>query len=103
MNNFVKKIRDGSEASKMRWLILFSAIAAVLVLFVWLKYFDSIIAGQANNQNISGQQAEQETGNGFAFWQTFKSGLGVIFQSIVDGFHSIFNVISQPKSYMIKP
>jgi len=102
MKEFLKKIQTGSEANKMRWLILFSAIAAVLVLFVWLKYFDSIIADQTNNQEITGQQNEQENGTGFGFWQTFKSGLEVVFQGIANGFHSIFNVISQPKSYMIK-
>ncbi len=99
MKKFLKKIQTGSERNKVRWLILFSVIAAVLVLFVWLKYFNLIIASQTNNQEIAGQEA----GQGFAFWQTFKAGLGVVFQSIANGFHSIFNTINQPKSYMIKP
>ncbi len=103
MREFLKKIQTGSERDKMRWLILFSGIALVLVLFVWLKYFDSIIAGQTNNQGVSGQQTEQEAGQNFAFWQTFKAGLGVVFQSIADGFHSIFNAIREPKSYIVKP
>ncbi len=103
MKEFLKKIQNGSERNKVRWLILFSVIAAMLVLFVWLKYFDSIIASQTNNQDVTGQQAEQNNGNSFAFWQTFKAGLGVVFQSIADGFHSIFNAISQPKSYIVKP
>ncbi|MDP3948672.1 MAG: hypothetical protein Q8Q17_01845 [bacterium] len=100
---FIKKLREGNDASKMRWLILFSAVAAVLVLFVWLKYFDSIIAGQANNQEVAGQQAEQEAGQNFAFWQTFKAGFGIVFQSIADGVNSIFNTIREPKSYIVKP
>lgn len=103
MKKFLNKIQTGSEANKMRWLILFSVIAAALVLFVWLKYFDSIVASQTNNQDVAGQQTGQETSNGFAFWQTFKAGLGVVFQSIANGFHSIFSIISQPKSYMINP
>ncbi len=103
MKEFLKRIQTGNEATKMRWLILFSGIAVVLVLFVWLKYFDSIIAGQTNNQEIAGQQIERESGNGFAFWQTFKAGFGVVFQTILDGFHSIFNVIREPKSYIVKP
>ena len=103
MKEFLKKIQTGSERNKVRWLILFSGIAVVLVLFIWVKYFDSIIASQTNSQDLTGQQADQNNGNGFAFWQTFKAGLGVVFQSIVDGFHSIFNAVSQPKSYMIKP
>ena len=102
MKKFLKKIQTGSEANKMRWLILFSAVAAVLVLFIWLKYFDSIIAGQVNNQEVAGQQAEQETEQSFAFWQTFKAGLGVVFQSIADGVQFIFNAVSQPKNYIIK-
>ena len=103
MKKFLKRIQTGSEATKRRWLILFSGIAVVLVLFIWLKYFDSIIAGQTNNREITAQKTEQESGNGFAFLQTFKAGLGVVFQSIADGFHSIFNAIREPKSYMIKP
>ena len=102
MKKFLKKIQTGSERNKVRWLILFSVIAAVLVLFVWLKYFNLIIASQTNNQEMAGQQTGQEAGQGFAFWQTFKAGLGVVFQSIANGFHSILNTINQPKSYMIK-
>ncbi len=103
MLTFIKKLREGDEATKMRWLILFSAIAAVFVLFVWLKYFNSIVSNQVNNQQLSEQETERETGQNFSFWQTFKSGLEVTLQSIADGFHSIFSTISQPKNYMIKP
>ncbi|MDO8664021.1 MAG: hypothetical protein Q7K44_00495 [Candidatus Liptonbacteria bacterium] len=102
MLDFIKKLRDGDETTKRRWLILFSGIAAVLVLFVWLKYFDSIIAGQTNNQEMAGQQAEQGAGQSFSFWQTFKAGLEAVFQGISDGFHSIFNAIREPKNYIIK-
>ncbi len=104
MKKFLNKIQTGSDAAKIGWLILFSGIAMVLVVFFWLKYLDSIIADQANSQQqISGQQTKQDAGQNFAFWQTLKAGFGIIFQWIADTFHSVFNMIREPKSYMIKP
>lgn len=100
MKDFLKKIQTGDEGTKRLWLILFSGIAMILVVFFWIKYFNSIAQPVEQPQQ---QESAQEAGQSFSFWQTLKAGIGVIFQSIADTFHYTFNKILEPKSYIIKP
>ncbi len=98
MNNFIKKLQESDEKTKRRWLFLLSGISMFAVIFLWTKYFNSIVehinAPEQNNQEVS---------QSFPFWQTFKAGLGVVSETAGGIAHSLFNTITQPKSYDIKP
>ncbi len=98
MENFIKKLRDSDNAVKRRWLVVFSAIAMVFVVFIWTKYFNSLVAPIG-----APQPTEQGPGEGFTFWQTFKSGLAIISQSLGGLLHSLINIFREPKDYIIQP
>lgn len=98
MQDFIKKLRESDESTKMRWLVVSSAIMMVFVIFFWMKYFTAFVAPTEQTQ-----QAEQNSGQTFGFWQTFKSGLGIVAETIGQTLGSVINTIREPKSYEIKP
>lgn len=94
---FIEKLRGSEEHIKRRWLFLISGISMVVIVFFWMKYFNSLV------QPIGApQQAEQNTEQSFTFWDTFKAGLGTIMGTAGKTFNSMINAIRQPKSYDIK-
>ena len=98
MYDFIKKLRESDEITKRRWLFLFSGISMLAVIFLWTKYFNTIV-GPIN----APEQDKQEISQSFPFWQTFKAGFGVVSDTAGGIANSLFNIISQPKSYDIKP
>ncbi len=95
---FIKKLRESDEHTKRRWLFLISGVSMAVIVFFWMEYFASIVGPAAQPQ-----PEEQNSGQGFAFWETFKAGLGIISENADKTFSSIMNAIRQPKSYDIVP
>ncbi|HUX36019.1 MAG TPA: hypothetical protein VMV71_03240 [Candidatus Paceibacterota bacterium] len=98
MHDFIEKLRGSEEYIKRRWLFLISGISMVVIVFLWIKYFNLMVAPS----DTQPQQAEQNTEQSFTFWDTFKAGLGTIMGTAEKTFNSIINTIRQPKSYDIK-
>ena len=95
--DFIEKLRGSEEHIKRRWLFLFSGISMVVIVFLWMKYFNSLV------QPIRApKQAEQNAEQSFTFWDTFKAGLGTVMGTTAKTLNSMINKISQPKSYDIK-
>ena len=98
MKEFLKKIQTSDERIKRRWLFLFSGISMLAVVFLWTKYFNSIV-GPIN----APEQKNEEVSQSFPFWGTFRAGLGVVSETAGGIVHSALSIISQPKNYDIKP
>lgn len=96
---FIEKLRGSEEHIKKRWLFLISAISMAVIVFFWMKYFNSFVAPAGTQQ----RQAEQNTEQSFTFWDTFKAGLGTVMEAAGKNLNFIVNKIGQPKSYDIKP
>lgn len=79
LKNKLKQIQESSEAVKKRWLIALSCVSMVIIVFIWLILLNgSIKNAGSNNIKPMGTKTEAEVG----FWQTFKTGLKVIKESI---------------------
>ena len=68
------------------------------VVFLWTQYFNTIV-GPIN----APEQNSKEVSRSFPFWGTFRAGLGVVSDTAGGIVHSLLSIISQPKSYDIKP
>lgn len=79
LKNKLKQIQESNEAVKKRWLIALSCISMIIVISVWLALLNSSIKS-AKNDNIKPTETKIETEIGF--WQTFKTGLKVIKESV---------------------
>jgi hypothetical protein len=99
MHDFIDKLRNSEEHIKLRWLFILSGISMVVIVFFWMKYFNSLVTPIGAPQ----QQAEQNTEQGFTFWETFKAGLGTVIETTGEALNSLVNTVRQPKSYDITP
>ena len=97
MINFIKKLQTSDESVKKRWLIMSSAFMMILIVFIWLNYFNTLV--QQAGAPAPAEQAE----HGLTFWQTFRSGAGIVSQSIGATIKSWFEILRLPKSYNIQP
>ncbi len=95
---FIKELRESDERTKRRWLFLVSGVSMAVIVFFWIKYF-ALLVGPASQP----QPEEQNSGQSFAFWETFKAGLGMISENAGKTLNSIMNTVRQPKSYDIVP
>ena len=72
-------------------MVVFTVIIMIVVVYVWLGYFNNLIA------SLSGPQvAETERVEGFSFWQTMRAGMAAIYDNVS-------GIFSAPKEYKIKP
>ncbi|MBN2197803.1 hypothetical protein JW698_01230 [Candidatus Wolfebacteria bacterium] len=93
IRELLKKIQNSDENIKKRWLIGASAISILLIIIIWLIYLKF-----TTNSNVSKINPEKTIG----FWQIFKNGLIVIFQSIKDFFINLFLELTKEKTIIIK-
>ncbi len=98
MYDFIKKLQESDEKIKRRWLFILSGVSMFAVVFLWTKYFNTIV-GPIN----APEQKNEEVSQSFPFWGTFRAGLGVVSDTAGGIAKSMFGIISQPKSYDIKP
>jgi len=94
LKNFLRKLQNADEDRKTKWVVVGTAAITFLVVFVWLKYFNSLIA--PNRENDSRSPAA-------AFWETFKNGANVIYSEVGNGISELKDKIGGPTEYDIRP
>ncbi len=97
IKDFFKKLRESDDARKRRWMIASTSVTMLLVIYLWLGYFNNIIA------DSSMQSAEKESAGGsFSFGQTMKMGMSSAFTAVGDGVKSLGSFLNQPKEYILE-
>ncbi|OGZ53423.1 MAG: hypothetical protein A3B25_01865 [Candidatus Ryanbacteria bacterium RIFCSPLOWO2_01_FULL_48_26] len=56
MAGFLEKLRSSDEGAKTRWIIIFTSIIMVIVIYVWLAYFNTLFAVSDNSSAIAANQ-----------------------------------------------
>ena len=98
MSNFLEKLQSSDERIKRRWLIGLTAIVMVGVVYVWLAYFNNLVAGfQAPPPEISQPEA------GFSFLDTLKKGAAVIYDVFSEKLQVFAKILEKPREYIIQP
>jgi len=89
----LEEIQNSSQSNKNRWLIGASAVAMVVVVFLWLVYLDQIIrpsgVGPAPDASVSN-------------WQVFKNGLKIVFESIKNDLSILISKITGSRTIVIE-
>jgi hypothetical protein len=97
----LEELQSLSEVKKKQVLIVATIIIMVIVVGVWMSYFNSIVAGTA-------QEAATQATSSVAVATTSvvaptqASGPG-LWQDIKNGFGSIANIFSGPSQYKVQP
>ena len=98
MGNFLEKLQSSDEKTKRRWLIGLTAIAMVGVVYVWLAYFNNLVAGfNAPPPEISQREAS------FSFLATLKKGAAVIYDVFSEKLSGLGKILEKPREYIIQP
>jgi flagellar basal body-associated protein FliL len=100
----LEELQSLSDGNKKRVLVIATIIIMVIIVGVWVAYFNSIIMGTA-------QQAATEATTSVAVAPTVTTTTPVtaqtngpsLWQNIENGFGSIANVFKKPSQYTIQP
>jgi len=90
----LEKIQNSDEAVKKRWLIGATAVAAILVIGLWLIYLNS-----AGSPSID---TSENQGPATSFWSILKNGLTIIADSIKESVKTFILKITGEKTITIK-
>lgn len=95
LKDFLEKLQNADESIKKRWLVILSAISMVIIIIVWLKYFAFVI-------RPVGTLSQEDSGGGFSFWETMKTGVSVLWGKLLGALRSLERILSAPRNYIIK-
>ena len=93
IKNFIKNLRDENENTKKRWLIILSGVTMVLVISLWVGYFNLTLPRVAPPSGIV--KTEEEI-------QQTESQLTHIKNTLAAGFSALMEKVNTKKSLTIK-
>lgn len=96
LRDFLEKIQNADESVKKRWLVVLSAIAMLIIVAVWAKYFALIT-------QPSGNIGRENAGGEFSFWETMKTGVSVLWGKLWGALQGLGRIFGASRSYIIKP
>ena len=94
--SFLDKLQSADEATKKRLMIAGTIFITIAVVYVWLAYFNNLIAGFSQTAPVA--QADD-----LSVWQNIKNNFTIFSASIIDKVHVFGNILSAPREYIIKP
>jgi hypothetical protein len=107
---FVEKLQSLDDRQKRTILIVATAIIMVIVIYIWLGYFNSIVASVPQGQDTADQSAPAdqvtpapqpaETMNPL---QRMESGMANMYQSMTGFFGSLGKILQSPRQYIVNP
>ncbi len=97
---FLKRLQGADAATKRRVLIISSAVAMVVVLYVWLAYFNNLLVDAGENTGLASGQEEQQHAS---FWQTMQRGSAILYENVTGAIGRFGEMFKGPREYIVKP
>ena len=95
--SFLEKLQSADDRTKNRWLIGSTALIGSLVVYVWLAYFNTLVApAEPLNSQPTG------TEDSFTFFEAVGRGGAILFENLKGGTRWIGSIISSPREYFIE-
>lgn len=91
-------LQEAPEARKRRWLMGGSLVAAMLVVWIWLAYFNTLIAPP-----YAPPPPQPSTADDFSLWQSVRSGTAFLFDNVSREMSRALELLRAPKNYEIVP
>ena len=103
--NFLEKLQSASNEQKKIWMIIFTSAAMVVVIFLWLAYFNNLVASLSRPSNIAQSQdnGAEAKSQDFSFTETMKNGTAIVFGFLGDRVNDLVKLFEKPKEYIIQP
>ncbi len=94
LKKYLEKIQNSDEATKKRWLVAATAVSMIIVIGFWFVYINYTTKPAVENTAV-------QTPN-IGFWQIFKNGLAVIYQSLKEKVQIIFSEITKSRTINVE-
>ncbi len=107
--SFLEELQSLDEATKTKILVVATAVAMIIVIYVWLAYFNNLIAGVAQegaaSSAVSSSAASSPavSSGGVSIWQNMEGGIGTLYGKGVGFLHYLGNILQAPRQYIVKP
>ncbi len=96
--NFLERLQEADERTKRRVVAVSSALAMIVVVFLWFSYFNSIVRPEATVASGNGG----EEGN-FSFMDTIRHGTASMISGAWDMLRAAGRAVFEGRSYTITP
>ncbi len=101
---FLEQLQLLDPPTKKKVLVTTTVIVAALVMYVWLGYFNNIIAGISENANASDASVPVNTTSPIGeIWGGVMNGTEHLYAGIAGGLHDIGNLFQSPRQYVVTP
>lgn len=78
--SFLEEMQSLEEPAKRRILIVATIVVMIVVIYIWLGYFNSIVASGSQTATISTQTQSASVGSGF--WNNLKTEISHSWQAV---------------------
>ena len=99
MEGFLEKLRSSDDATKTKWIILFTSIIMVIVVYVWLAYFNTLFASFNTPSAVTENQSNPP--------QEIARSYPTIFERMGSAYHAFIgavgNMLKLQREYTITP
>ncbi|MBI2888802.1 MAG: hypothetical protein HYY10_02675 [Candidatus Liptonbacteria bacterium] len=96
---FLNRIQGADAATKRRVLIISSAVAMVVVLYIWLAYFNNLLVDAGENTGLASGQEQQQA----SFWQTMQRGSAILYENVTGAIGRFGEMFKGSREYIVKP
>ncbi len=93
--SFLENLQNSDAGRKRRWLVGLSAVSMVVVIIIWLTYFDALV-----KPDLSAETGEEQS---FSFFSTLKNGAAKFAAGIEAQLGGLTQVFKKSKNYRIVP
>ncbi len=103
--DFLKKLQSLDEPTKRKVLIVSTIVIMIVVIFVWIAYFNNIImpsSGGTATATSTQPVASAPAASGPGFWGKMKNDFSGFGEGVAEGFEGIGNAFHGGREY-IKP
>ena len=101
LREFIEKLQSAPYERKRIWMILFTTVVMMVVIYVWLAYFNNLVASLS--RPVAARTPEMESRDDFSFGQTMKNGVAAVYSFLRDKLEGLIGILETPKEYLIEP
>ncbi len=99
--SFLEELQSLDEPTKRIVMIVLTVVIMVVVIYVWLAYFNNLLASVGQPQ-VADNGASTGTAGGNLV-DAVRNGTAFIYGSFVNAVHALSNVFQTPRQYIIRP
>jgi len=106
MEDILTKLQSLDEPAKAKVLIIATAIIMIVVIYFWLAYFNSIVAGVSAPSvadNAAGQGAASTSQEDVGPWTIVMRAPEFLYGQFMNAAGGLASILRAPRQYVVQP